>query len=310
MKNTDRKPSLTLRLAAVYNIIWGALVVLFPHLLFDLTGAERPRYPEIWQCVGMIVGVYGLGYAIASYDPVRHWPIVLVGLLGKIFGPIGFAWALVQGSFPLGFLPVIVGNDLIWWIPFSLLLWQAFRDNTRTGSEDDPIPPIAQALRETRPVGETKSLEDLSRERPLLLVFLRHSGCTFCRSTLSQLARQSDEIERSGVEVVLVTMSDPADGVKLKERFELGGARVVSDPNRTLYRSFSLPRGTWRQLFGPRVWRTGFVEAILRGHGVGQLDGDGFQMPGAFLIAEGKIVKQSTGETAADLPDFVALAKA
>jgi hypothetical protein len=31
------------------------------HLLFDLTGAERINYPEIWQCVGMIAGVYRIG---------------------------------------------------------------------------------------------------------------------------------------------------------------------------------------------------------------------------------------------------------
>ena len=40
--------------------------------------------------MGMIVGVYGIGYLIAARDPRTHWPIVLVGLLGKVFGPIGF----------------------------------------------------------------------------------------------------------------------------------------------------------------------------------------------------------------------------
>ena len=41
---------------------------------------EFPRYPQIWQCVGMIVGVYGVGYLVAASDPLRHWPIVLVGM--------------------------------------------------------------------------------------------------------------------------------------------------------------------------------------------------------------------------------------
>ena len=64
-----------------------------------------PTYPEIWQCVGMIVGVYGIGYAIASADPLRHWPIILVGFLGKIFGPLGFAQALYLERLPLRFGP-------------------------------------------------------------------------------------------------------------------------------------------------------------------------------------------------------------
>lgn len=58
----------------------------FPPPPFDLTGIARVNYPEIWQCVGMIVGVivgvYGIGYLVAASDPRRHWPIVLVGLLG------------------------------------------------------------------------------------------------------------------------------------------------------------------------------------------------------------------------------------
>jgi len=103
---------------------------MFPHLLFDLCGLERMRYPEIWQCVGMIVGVYGVGYLIAAIDPHRHWPIVLVGLLGKILGPIGFAKALADGTFPPTFGLNILTNDLIWWIPFALILWGAFLNRT------------------------------------------------------------------------------------------------------------------------------------------------------------------------------------
>ena len=76
--------------AGIYNLLWGAVTIAFPNFLFDLAGIERVNFAEIWQCVGMIVGVYGIGYIIAASDPRNHWPIVLVGLLGKIFGPIGF----------------------------------------------------------------------------------------------------------------------------------------------------------------------------------------------------------------------------
>jgi ligand-binding SRPBCC domain-containing protein len=111
--------------AGIYNLSWGALTILWPHLLFDLTGAQRINYPEIWQCVGMIVGVYGIGYLIAASDSRTHWPIVLVGLLGKIFGPIGFAVALWRGTFPPLFGLTILTNDLLWWIPFTMILIDA-----------------------------------------------------------------------------------------------------------------------------------------------------------------------------------------
>lgn len=114
-----------LRAAGIYNLIWGTLIIAWPHLLFDLTGADRINYPEIWQCVGMIVGVYGLGYLIAASDPQTHWPIVLVGLLGKVFGPVGFLFALLRGTFPPLFGLTILTNDLLWWIPFTMILWDA-----------------------------------------------------------------------------------------------------------------------------------------------------------------------------------------
>lgn len=117
--------------AGVYNIVWGAVAVVMPNLMFDLLGMERPNYPEFWQCIGMIVGVYGLGYGIAASDPVRHWPIVLVGLLGKVFGPLGMVQALWTGALPLAFAFNCVTNDVIWWIPFALILRHAWNSNRR-----------------------------------------------------------------------------------------------------------------------------------------------------------------------------------
>ena len=118
----------TLLLAAGYNLVWGTWVVLlFPRAYFDLIGMEAPPYPQLWQCIGMIVGVYGVGYAIAAFDPCRHWPIVLVGLLGKMLGPIGLAQAVAEGTLPLAFGWTNLTNDLVWLVPFGLILWRIYR---------------------------------------------------------------------------------------------------------------------------------------------------------------------------------------
>jgi len=37
--------------AGIYNLLWGALTVLYPGWLFDLTGMDRPDYSFIWQCL-------------------------------------------------------------------------------------------------------------------------------------------------------------------------------------------------------------------------------------------------------------------
>jgi len=116
--------------AAVYNLAWGAFAILFPRVPFDWLGIEPPNYLSLWQCIGMIVGVYGVGYAIAAVDPLRHWPIVLVGLLGKILGPIGFVGAATRGELPWLAGLTIVSNDLIWWVPFGLILLHARRNGS------------------------------------------------------------------------------------------------------------------------------------------------------------------------------------
>ena len=119
---TMNKMEITLRLAAVYNLLWGVVAVLFPVQCFEYFGMQPPLYPQLWQCIGMIVGVYGVGYWLAADNPTVHWPIILVGFLGKVFGPIGFSAALINGVFPLKFGLNILFNDLIWWIPFFLIL--------------------------------------------------------------------------------------------------------------------------------------------------------------------------------------------
>ena len=119
--------SLILYLAAAYNIAWGIIVVVWPLLAFRLAGMPLPNYPQLWQCIGMIIGTYGIGYAIAARDPMRHWPIVFVGFLGKILGPIGFFIAVKKGEIPLVASWTIMTNDLIWWIPFAWLLNQVFK---------------------------------------------------------------------------------------------------------------------------------------------------------------------------------------
>jgi len=126
-KNSASWMGPVLKAAALYNLAWGAWAVLFPNSFFDLTGMEHPLHPMIWQGMGMVIGVYGLGYWWASFAPVRHWPIVAVGFLGKIFGPLGFVFNYSQGLVPASFAYTLITNDLIWWVPFFLILREAQR---------------------------------------------------------------------------------------------------------------------------------------------------------------------------------------
>lgn len=114
-----------MRMAAIYNFAWGGWVILFPLSFFHLTGMTEPVHPTIWQGMGMVIGVYGLGYWWSATNPVKHWPIIAVGFLGKIFGPVGFVFNYLKGDVPAAFGYTLITNDLIWWIPFFLILNEA-----------------------------------------------------------------------------------------------------------------------------------------------------------------------------------------
>ena len=116
----------TLISAGIYNLIWGTWIVLFPAAFFRWAKMAPTNYPQIWQCVGMIVGVYGIGYLIAARDPLRHWPIVLVGLLGKLLGPAGMGWSVLRDGLPANMAWTCLPNDVIWWVPFGLILLRGF----------------------------------------------------------------------------------------------------------------------------------------------------------------------------------------
>ena len=147
-------------------------------------------------------------------------------------------------------------------------------------------------------------LGEASRSRLLVLVFLRHFGCTFTRQILRGLEQLQQEAKARGGELVLVHMLKNGEELRY-----LGGHDDVvriADPKCELYRAFGLGRGGFIELFGPRVWWLGAV-SIFKGCGVGHLAGDGLQMPGAFLFRDGHIVTSQRAKTAADLPDIPAL---
>jgi hypothetical protein len=272
--------------AGLYNLLWGGIVILFPNLFFDWANMPRPIYPEIWQCVGMIVGVYGIGYLIAAFDPLRFWPIVLVGVLGKIFGPIGFLQALWLERFSIAFGWNIVFNDLVWWVPFFLILKWSFRELQKPKSNLNPIDPSELIRRE---VIENLSLQKMSEQNSIALIFLRHFGCSFCRDFLAEVRSKMQTDPEILERLIFVHMSDEDRGREFFEAQGLGSANLIADPDQLWYQSFGLPRSSWGDLISMRLLWRGFRAAVLRRRGLGRLEGDGFQMPGFVVIENSEI---------------------
>jgi peroxiredoxin len=227
-----------------------------------------------------------------------------MALIAKIVAPLGFVWAASQRELPWQLGWNVVFLDVLWWLPFGLILHYTYR--RLVIEESDPV--LAEAADDVLSFSMTqdgRSLGEMSESAPLLLVFLRHSGCTFCREVLTELGRQREEIEKRGVEIVLIHMSDEEKAEEFIPRYGLEGVALVSDIDRILYKAAGLKRGRLGQLFGLRVLAHGVKAGLKDGHGLGWVDGDCFQMPGTVLFHHGRKITAYCSRDASDKPDFV-----
>ena len=112
--------------AGAYNIAWGLYSALDPQWLFRFSGLPYQNHPQIFACLGMVVGLYGIIYFEVARAPERGWLLAAVGLAGKVLGPIGLAQLIWSGAWPPATLVLCLTNDFIWWIPFSLYLYDAW----------------------------------------------------------------------------------------------------------------------------------------------------------------------------------------
>jgi peroxiredoxin len=312
-RNAVKSPAwmaVVLTLAGGYNLTWGLLSLCAPEWLYRIGGMEDPpgrplTDVELWQGIGVMVGVWGVGYLIAAGDPLRRWPLVLVGFLSKLLGVFGAVTGVLTGRLAAAALLTNLFNDVIWLVPFALILLRAYRVAL---DEANAMPPggFDRAIDEAK-TGEGISLAELSRKSPVLVVFLRHLGCTFCRETLAELATRRKAIEEAGTQLAFVHMGSNEQGAALLTRYGLGDLPHFSDPDCMLYRAFGLERAPFWRFLGwgnlRRAW-----QGLRAGHGVGLVVGDAFRMPGVFLLHDGRVVQSFRHANAYDRPDYEALA--
>ncbi|HLJ93526.1 MAG TPA: hypothetical protein VKU02_10090 [Gemmataceae bacterium] len=54
---------------------------MIPQWLLRFAGMPLQNYPEIFACLGMVVGLYGVLYLEVARVPERGWLLAAVGLL-------------------------------------------------------------------------------------------------------------------------------------------------------------------------------------------------------------------------------------
>ncbi len=155
-----------------------------------------------------------------------------------------------------------------------------------------------------------RTLLDLVDERPVLLVFLRHFGCAFCRQAIDDVAKVRDKLNERGVQIVFVHLGSPERAKPYFEYYGLSDVERVSDPDASLYRNpvFALARVSLFQIFRPAVW-IGWLRGAIFKYRIGLLKEDIQQMPGVFFLKDRAIASVFRHRTIADRPDYLGLAR-
>lgn len=126
---------LALLVAALQCGIWGAFILALPEKSALAYGFSKvPTDLFLWRGMGLIILLFGLGYGIAATNPNQHWVVILIGLIAKVLGPIGMLWSVLKDEVAIAVLYLIPFNDLIWWVPFTIILAGVFRSRSVANS--------------------------------------------------------------------------------------------------------------------------------------------------------------------------------
>ena len=135
--------------------------------------------------------------------------------------------------------------------------------------------------------GEAVLLSSLWKQRPMLLAFTRHFGCTQCKEMLDELVNGRERIEQAGLGIVVITQGTPEATAEFARQYA-PGLLCLSDPQRKAYEAYGLERGNLFQTFlNPKVWAA-ISRSRQKGYKVetppaGQ---DAMQMSGTFIVSK------------------------
>jgi peroxiredoxin len=147
--------------------------------------------------------------------------------------------------------------------------------------------------------GRTVALESLWRERPAMLVFVRHFGCLFCREQVAEVRSHAAAFVAAGVDVVVVGNGSVAEAAAFATE-HAGSLRVLTDPTREAYCAFGMQRG-WRTAANVGTVSRA-VRALAKGYRqAARPQGDPFQQGGVLIFEAGgrerwRFISKEAGE--------------
>jgi len=116
-----------LRFVAVYNVLAGLSMLVFYHEAYKLMGLEQPDVKMPLQLVGILVGLFGVGYWLTASNPVENRNVLMLGFWSKLLGSCLASYYVLRGKLPPELMIIVFFADIIYLVPFYIILKRLYR---------------------------------------------------------------------------------------------------------------------------------------------------------------------------------------
>ncbi|MBN1590412.1 MAG: hypothetical protein JW888_12935 [Pirellulales bacterium] len=115
-----------LRFAGTFNLLAGACMIVFYHEGYRMLGVPKPELILPVQIMGILVGLFGVGYHWVAARPVQNRDLLILGWLSKaICSALALAYVVV-GVLPWHFAVAVFFADVIYLPPFWII-WRRLK---------------------------------------------------------------------------------------------------------------------------------------------------------------------------------------
>jgi small multidrug resistance pump len=121
-----------LRFAGTFNLLAGFCMVVFYHEGYHMLGEPKPALVLPVQIMGILVGLFGVGYHCVAARPAQNRDLLMLGLLSKAISATAALYYVAVGRLPWPFALVVFFADVIYVPPF----WVIGRRLRRIAQED------------------------------------------------------------------------------------------------------------------------------------------------------------------------------
>ncbi len=156
----------------------------------------------------------------------------------------------------------------------------------------DPAPDATLSDHE----GTDVALSSLWADRPLLILFWRHFGCSCGMDRAARLRTELPDYRAGGGDVVIVGQGEPARAARYRERQGID-VPILSDPDRSVYQAYGLLQGSTAQIlfdapdpFLRCDFDAGMGLAASRHATDRALVDDPWQLPGEFVVGTDGVI--------------------